>query len=207
MSNPKIAIIYYSTYGTNHGVAQAAAKAAEEAGAEVRLRRIPETAPAEVVNGQDAWKAAAEAQSDIPEVSLDDVEWADGLFFSSPTRFGSVASQTRAFIDTLGPLWQRGALADKAVRRPRRPRTRTAAPRLPCRRFMSASCTGARSSCRRAIPIRSSSRMAATLTGSRPSRVPSTRSGSDRWPTSPSDWLPWRPNWQADRRNHARLPL
>lgn len=115
MSNPKIAIIYYSTYGTNHGVAQAAAKAAEEAGAEVRLRRIPETAPAEVVNGQDAWKAAAEAQSDIPEVSLDDVEWADGLFFSSPTRFGSVASQTRAFIDTLGPLWQRGALADKAV--------------------------------------------------------------------------------------------
>ncbi|NBD29934.1 MAG: NAD(P)H:quinone oxidoreductase type IV [Alphaproteobacteria bacterium] len=115
MSSPNIAIIYYSTYGTNHGVAQAAAEAAAEAGAEVRLRRIPETAPADVVNGQEAWKAAAEAQSDIPEVGHEDLDWADGLFFASPTRFGTVASQTRAFIDTVGPLWQKGALANKAV--------------------------------------------------------------------------------------------
>jgi NAD(P)H dehydrogenase (quinone) len=56
MSTPKITIIYYSTYSTNHGVAQAAAKAAEDVGAEVRLRRVAETAPAEVVAGQDAWK-------------------------------------------------------------------------------------------------------------------------------------------------------
>jgi NAD(P)H dehydrogenase (quinone) len=115
MSTPKITIIYYSTYGTNHGVAQTAAKAAEDAGAEVRLRRVAETAPAEVVAGQDAWKAAAEAQSDISEATLDDVDWADGLFFSSPTRFGTVTSQMRAFIDTLGPLWMEGKLADKAV--------------------------------------------------------------------------------------------
>ena len=111
MSTPRIAIIYYSTYGTNHGVAQTAAKAAEKAGAEVRLRRVAETAPADVVAGQDAWKSAAEAQSDIPEATLDDVDWADGLFFSSPTRFGTVTSQMRAFIDTLGPLWMEGKLA------------------------------------------------------------------------------------------------
>jgi NAD(P)H dehydrogenase (quinone) len=115
MTTPKITIIYYSTYGTNYGVAQTAAKAAQEAGAEVRLRRVRETAPAEVVAGQDAWQAAAEAQSDVPEASLDDVDWADGLFFSSPTRFGTVTSQMRAFIDTLGPLWMEGKLVDKAV--------------------------------------------------------------------------------------------
>lgn len=115
MTTPKITIIYYSTYGTNYGVAQTAAKAAQEAGAEVRLRRVRETAPADVVAGQDAWQAAAEAQSDVPEASLDDVDWADGLFFSSPTRFGTVTSQMRAFIDTLGPLWMEGKLVDKAV--------------------------------------------------------------------------------------------
>lgn len=113
MAQPKIAVVFYTTYGTNHGVAQEAAAAAEAAGAEVRLRRIPETAPAEVVQGQDAWKDQLAAMQDIPEVSADDMEWADGYFFSAPTRFGVVASQMRAFIDTLGPLWQKGALANK----------------------------------------------------------------------------------------------
>ncbi|MBN7784511.1 NAD(P)H:quinone oxidoreductase [Ponticoccus gilvus] len=111
----KIAIIFYSTYGTNHAIALEAAKAAEAAGAEVRLRRVRETAPAEVVAGQDAWKAQAEKMSDIPEVSADDMTWADGYFFSAPTRYGVVASQLRAFIDTLGPLWMEGKLANKTA--------------------------------------------------------------------------------------------
>jgi NAD(P)H dehydrogenase (quinone) len=113
MASPKIAIIFYSTYGTNHAIAEAAAKAAEAAGAEVRLRRIPETAPQEVVAGQDAWKAQADKTADIPEVSHDDMEWADGYFISAPTRYGVSASQLRAFIDTLGPLWLEGKLANK----------------------------------------------------------------------------------------------
>lgn len=113
MAQPKIAIVFYSTYGTNHSVALAAAEAAEAAGAEVRLRRIPETAPKEVVEGQDAWKAELEKMKDIPEVTADDMEWADGYFFSAPTRFGVVASQMRAFIDTLGGLWGSGKLANK----------------------------------------------------------------------------------------------
>lgn len=112
---PKITVLYYSTYGTNHGVALEAARAAEAAGAEVRMRRCRETAPAEVVNGQDAWREQLKRMKDIPEASLDDMEWADGYFISVPTRFGVPASQFRAFVDTLGPLWQSGALANKAV--------------------------------------------------------------------------------------------
>ncbi|MHA6346153.1 NAD(P)H-dependent oxidoreductase [Roseivivax sp. CAU 1761] len=115
MAQPKIAVIFYTTYGTNHGVALEAARAAEAAGAEVRLRRIAETAPREVVEGQEAWTAQLEKMADIPEVSHDDMLWADGYFFSSPTRYGTVTSQMRAFIDTLGPLWQEGKLADKVV--------------------------------------------------------------------------------------------
>lgn len=109
----KITVIYYSTYGHNHAMAQAAAEAAEAAGAEVRLRKVAETAPDEVVAAQDAWQAQKERESDIPVVSDDDMTWADGYFFSTPTRYGGAASQMRSFIDTLGPLWQQGALADK----------------------------------------------------------------------------------------------
>jgi len=113
MTQAKIAIVFYSTYGTNHQVALAAAEAAKAAGADVRLRRVAETAPAEVIAGQDAWKEQLDKMQDIAEVSADDMEWADGYFFISPTRFGGVASQMRAFIDTLGGLWFQGKLANK----------------------------------------------------------------------------------------------
>ncbi|ETW13569.1 flavodoxin/nitric oxide synthase [Roseivivax marinus] len=115
MAQPKITIIFYSTYGTNHAMAKEVERAATEAGAEVRLRRVPETAPKEVVEGQDAWKAQLEKMSDIAEISHDDMTWADGYFFLSPTRYGNPASQLRVFIDTLGPLWMDGKLADKTV--------------------------------------------------------------------------------------------
>jgi len=111
----KLAIVFYSTYGTNHRMVTIAEEAARAAGAEVRLRRAAETAPAEVVAGQDAWKAQAEKMADIPEVSHDDMVWANAYLFSSPTRYGQAASQLRAFIDTLGGLWQEGKLANKAV--------------------------------------------------------------------------------------------
>ncbi|SFP76850.1 NAD(P)H:quinone oxidoreductase [Tranquillimonas alkanivorans] len=113
MAQPKITVLFYSTYGNNHRVATLAAEAAEAAGAEVRLRRAPETAPKEVVESQEAWKAQLEKMQDIPEVTPDDMAWADGYFLSSPTRYGNVSSQMRAFIDTLGPLWAEGKLANK----------------------------------------------------------------------------------------------
>ncbi len=113
MTSPKIAVIFYSTYGTNHKVALAAAEAARAKGAEVRLLRIAETAPASVVNAQDAWKAQLEKMQDIPEVTADDMVWAEGYFFCVPTRFGGAPSQVRAFIDTLGGIWSEGKLANK----------------------------------------------------------------------------------------------
>lgn len=115
MKNVRLAIIYYSTYGTNHKMAQIAAEAAREAGAEVRVVKAKETAPAEVVAGQEAWKAHAEATADVPEADYEVMEWANAYLFSSPTRFGVSASQLRAFIDTLGPLWLKGTMANKPV--------------------------------------------------------------------------------------------
>jgi len=111
----KLTIAFYSTYGTNHQMAQIAADAARAAGAELRLRRIAETAPADVVASQDAWKAQADRAADLPLVTADDMDWANAYLFSTPTRFGSAPSQVRAFIDTLGGLWFQGKLANKAI--------------------------------------------------------------------------------------------
>lgn len=115
MSNVRLAVIYYSTYGTNHAMAEAAAEAAREAGAEVRLLKVRETVPQEVVKAQAAWSAQAEKTAGIPIVGNEDMTWANAYLFSAPTRYGVVASQLRSFIDSLGPLWQAGKLANKAV--------------------------------------------------------------------------------------------
>ncbi len=111
----KIAVIYYSTYGTNHRMAEIAAEAIKGAGAEVRLRKVRETAPPEVVKAQEAWAKHAESTAHIEVATPDDMEWSDGYLFSSPTRYGGAASQMRSFIDTLGPLWMAGKLADKTA--------------------------------------------------------------------------------------------
>jgi NAD(P)H dehydrogenase (quinone) len=109
----KLAIVYYSATGTVDAMARRAAQTAEKAGAEVRLRHVAETAPDEAVESQDGW---VEHRSDVenePVAAPDDLEWADAVLLGTPTRFGSAASQLQAFIDTLGPLWQEGGLADK----------------------------------------------------------------------------------------------
>lgn len=113
MDDVKLTIVYYSSYGTNHRMAEIAADAARDAGAEVRLRRARETAPDDVVESQEAWAEHLDETQHIPEAEPDDMAWADAFLFSAPTRYGGAASQMRAFIDTLGPLWQEGKLADK----------------------------------------------------------------------------------------------
>ncbi len=52
---------------------------------------------------------------DVPEASLEDLAWADAYVFGTPTRFGNVSAQLKQFIDTAGPLWAEGKLADKVV--------------------------------------------------------------------------------------------
>ena len=115
MANVRLAIVFYSTYGTNHQMAEVAAEAARTAGVEVRLRKVRETVPEAVIAGQPAWKAQAEKTAAVSAATPDDMEWANAYMFSAPTRFGVSASQLRAFIDSLGALWAQGKLANKAV--------------------------------------------------------------------------------------------
>ncbi|MFD0773695.1 NAD(P)H:quinone oxidoreductase [Streptomonospora algeriensis] len=114
MSEPvKLSIIYYSATGTGYTIAREIEETAQKEGAEVRLRKVAELAPAEAIAANPAWQANVEATSDIAEALPDDVVWADAVVFGSPTRYGNVASQLKQFIDQLGPQWQQGLLADK----------------------------------------------------------------------------------------------
>ena len=114
MSTPvNVAVIYYSSTGTITDLARAIAEDAEQAGAQVRLRRAAELAPQSAIDSNPAWAANIAATADIPEVSPDDMVWADAVIFGSPTRYGNITAQLKQFIDTLGGLWQPGQLADK----------------------------------------------------------------------------------------------
>jgi NAD(P)H dehydrogenase (quinone) len=108
-----VSIIYYSATGTVHALAQAAVEGAEKAGAQVRLRKVAETVPAEVINTRQEWVQHIRDTADVPQATIDDVEWADVVLLGTPTRFGNPASQLRAFIETTGPLWFQGKLAGK----------------------------------------------------------------------------------------------
>lgn len=112
----QIAVIYYSSTGTVHKLAAAVAEGAEEVGAEVRLRRVQELAPEEAIAANPAWAAHRDkTQGVIPEASLEDLLWADGLAFGTPTRFGNPSAQLKQFIDATGGLWLAGKLADKVA--------------------------------------------------------------------------------------------
>ncbi|SHF92474.1 NAD(P)H dehydrogenase (quinone) [Salegentibacter echinorum] len=116
MSQPKVAVIFYSATGTNHQLAQWAGEAAKNAGAaEVRVKRIKETAPQEAIDQNEAWKNYAAENKDFPTVELDDLLWADAIIFSTPTRYGNLPSQLQAFFDTTGGLWSSGKLTNKIV--------------------------------------------------------------------------------------------
>ncbi|MBB5173995.1 NAD(P)H:quinone oxidoreductase [Texcoconibacillus texcoconensis] len=115
MSNVKLAIMYYSSTGSNYKLAKWAEEGAKTTGADVKVLRVPETAPKEAVESNPAWKAHLEETKDVPEATLDDLEWADAIIFSTPTRFGNVPAQMKQFFDTAGGLWMEGKLVNKVV--------------------------------------------------------------------------------------------
>ena len=114
MANVKLSIIYYSSTGTIHAMAKRLQAAGEKVGAEVRLRQVPELAPQEAIASNAAWSQHFDQTKDEPKATADDLVWADAVLFGTPTRYGNLASQLKQFIDTLGPQWGQGLLADKA---------------------------------------------------------------------------------------------
>ena len=100
-----VLVVFYSTYGHTHRMAGAVVEGAcDVSGTEVRLRRVPELPDARrALAGVEGYRRAQEAQSNIPEVTHDDLRWAHGIAWGTPTRFGNMCAQMKQFIDTTGP--------------------------------------------------------------------------------------------------------
>lgn len=111
----KLAVIYYSSTGTNYQLAKWAEEAGKEAGAEVKVVKVPELAPEAAIASNPGWKAHVDATKEVPEATSEDIEWADAIIFSVPTRFGNVASQMKQFLDMQGGLWATGKTVNKVV--------------------------------------------------------------------------------------------
>ena len=115
MAAPKILIPFYSRTGTIEALAKAVAEGAAAEGAEVRLRRARELVGPEIMASMPGWKESAEVMNQrYAAPTADDAVWADGVIFGTPTRFGSMASELKAYIDSLGGLWVQGKLNGKA---------------------------------------------------------------------------------------------
>lgn len=113
MSNVNLAIIFYTMGGTNYQLSRWAEEGAKEAGAEVRVLKVSELVPMEVIEKNPTWKGVVDRIKDVPVVSDQDLEWADAIIISTPTRFGVMASQMKQFLDSKGGLWAQGKLVNK----------------------------------------------------------------------------------------------
>ena len=104
----RVLVLYYSSYGHIEKMAHAVADGARSTGAQVDLKRVPETAPAEVAKA-----AYFKLDQAAPVATIDDLGNYDAIIIGTPTRFGRMASQMATFLDQAGSLWMRGALNGK----------------------------------------------------------------------------------------------
>jgi NAD(P)H dehydrogenase (quinone) len=105
---PTVLVLYYSSYGHVEKMAGAIAEGARSAGAQVDIKRVPETAPAEAAKA-----AHFKLDQSAPVASIDELANYDAIVVGTPTRFGRMASQMASFLDQAGGLWMRGALHGK----------------------------------------------------------------------------------------------
>src|SRR6266478_7424830 len=111
-----ILVAFYSRDGSVEALAIAVSEGAREAGAEVGLRRVPDIVSTAVMAKVPGWEERSKrmlAEYGAPTPA--DVEWADGIIFGTPTRFGNTSAELKAFIDSLGGLWFQGKLNGKAA--------------------------------------------------------------------------------------------
>ena len=108
-----VLIVYYSMYGHIRRMAEAVKEGADGvSGAAVRICRVQETLPEEVLIKMGALEAQ-KAQANVPVCKVEDLVWADAIIFGTPTRFGNMCGQMRQFLDSTGGLWAKGELVGK----------------------------------------------------------------------------------------------
>ena len=109
----KVLIAYYSMYGHIQKMAEAVKEGASQVGgADIQVRRVPETLSEEVLERMGAL-AFQKSIAHVPICKVEDLAAADAIIFGTPTRFGNMCGQMRQFLDATGGLWAKGALVGK----------------------------------------------------------------------------------------------
>ena len=104
----KVLVLYHSMYGHIETLAGAVAEGAREAGAQVDVKRVPETMP------EEAFKAAGgKWDQEAPVATPADLEDYDAIVIGTGTRFGNMTGQMRTFLDQTGAQWAGGKLIGK----------------------------------------------------------------------------------------------
>lgn len=110
-----ILIAFYSRNGSTEALAKAVAEGAKGAGAEVRLHRARDIVGPEVMAAVPGWADNAKRmEAQYPAPTPEDIEWADGIVFGTPTRYGNTTAELKAYIDSLGGVWFQGKFNGKA---------------------------------------------------------------------------------------------
>ena len=109
----KVLVVYYSMYGHIHTMAEAVVAGAREVGgAEVLMKRVPETLSDDILKQMEAYETQKRLAS-VPVCKVEDLAAADAVIFGTPTRFGNMCGQMRQFLDATGGLWAKGTLVGK----------------------------------------------------------------------------------------------
>ncbi|HET8881017.1 MAG TPA: NAD(P)H:quinone oxidoreductase [Solimonas sp.] len=104
----KLLVLYHSVHGHIETMAGAIAAGAREGGADVVIKRVPETI------GDDVLKSiGAKLDQAAPIARVDELPDYDAIIFGTPTRYGNMTGQMRTFLDQTGSLWVKGALVGK----------------------------------------------------------------------------------------------
>lgn len=104
----KVLVLYYSSYGHIEQMANAVAEGARSAGAQVEVKRVPETVPEDV-----ARKSGFKLDQQAPLATVEELPQYDAIIFGTGTRYGNMTAQMKSFIDRTGSLWSSGALVGK----------------------------------------------------------------------------------------------
>lgn len=105
----KILVLYHSSWGHIETMANEIATGAREVpGVDVTIKRVPELVPEDV-----AKQYHMKLDQAAPVATPGELGDYDAIIFGAPTRFGTVSSQMRNFIDQTGGLWAKGALVGK----------------------------------------------------------------------------------------------
>jgi NAD(P)H dehydrogenase (quinone) len=104
----KILVLYYSSYGHIETMANAVAEGARAAGAQVDVKRVPETVSLEVAKA-----SYYKLDQSAPVATVDELPSYDAIIVGTGTRYGRMGSQMASFLDQTGGLWATGALNGK----------------------------------------------------------------------------------------------